>query len=452
MIHKYKLNGFNIVLDINSGGVHIVDDITYDILNLISGNLEKECPNDILLKLSEAYLESEIISSYNEIISLYDDQSLFTTDEYHTIMSKISSSPIKAMCLHVAHDCNLRCTYCFASTGDFGTGRKIMTIETAKNAIDYLLYHSKGRRNLEVDFFGGEPLMNMNVVKETVSYARSKEKEYNKVFRFTMTTNGILLNDDNTKFINDEMSNAVLSIDGRKEINDKLRPRVDGSGCYDSIIDKYKKLVDTRGLKDYYIRGTFTKYNLDFAKDVIHLNDYGFVHISVEPVVSEEDKDYAITTKDLPIVCNEYEKLSLEIIKRKKEGKEINFFHFYIDLEQGPCAIKRIRGCGCGNEYIAITPDDEIYPCHQFVGKKDWIIGNLNDGLKIDEEKKDFFTKTTIYHKPECSTCWARLYCSGGCSANNVEYQKDILQPNHIYCTLQKKRIECAIMIKAALA
>ncbi|MEG0693034.1 MAG: thioether cross-link-forming SCIFF peptide maturase, partial [Oscillospiraceae bacterium] len=357
------------------------------------------------------------------------------------------SAPIKAMCLHVAHDCNLRCKYCFASTGDFGVGRKLLDEATGKKAIDFLLEHSNGRRNIELDFFGGEPLMNMPVVKAVVKYARSKEKEYNKNFRFTITTNGVLLDDENIDFINKEMSNVVLSIDGRKEVNDNMRPAINGKGSYDIIMPKFKDLVEKRGKDQYYVRGTFTKHNLD----VINLNQEGFDQISVEPVVADKNAAYAITETDLPRVFEEYENLAKHIIETKQNGTGFNFFHFMLDLDQGPCAIKRLRGCGCGNEYVAVTPDGDIYPCHQFVGMNDWKMGSVYDG-SLNLDMKNDFAKANVYSKEECSKCWAKFYCSGGCNANNLQYAGGILNPHKLSCDLEKKRLECAIMIKAALA
>ena len=361
------------------------------------------------------------------------------------------SSPVKAMCLHVAHDCNLRCSYCFASTGDFGEGRKLLDAETGKKAIDFLLVQSKDRRNLELDFFGGEPLMNFGVVKEIVAYARSKEKEYHKNFRFTITTNGMLLNDPVIDYINQEMSNVVLSIDGRKEVNDRVRVRCDGSGSYDSIVPKYQRLVEKRGQDQYYVRGTFTKYNLDFAKDVMHLHELGFDQVSVEPVVSDPKLPYALTEADLPRIFEEYETLAKQLIEKRKKGEGFNFFHFMLDLDQGPCAIKRLRGCGCGNEYVAVTPDGDIYPCHQFVGMEEWKMGSVLDNT-FDLKKKSYFAKANIYGKEGCKDCWAKFYCSGGCNANNLQYAGDVLRPHKLYCELEKKRLECAIMMKAAMA
>lgn len=447
MIHKYKLNGFNIVLDVNSGGVHIVDELTYDLLDNVEPPFEEECPEKALKKLSKVYDVEDIKTCYKEIVELYNEKILFSDDDYEKYAQYSVESPIKAMCLNIAHDCNLRCKYCFASTGDFGKGRKLMSFETGKNAIDFLLEKSGERQNLELDFFGGEPLMNFDVVKQIVEYARSRETEYGKKFRFTITTNGLLLDDDKIDFINREMSNVVLSIDGRKEVNDFMRVRVDGTGCYDKILPAFKKLVDGRGDKEYYVRGTFTNHNLDFADDVFALYDAGFDQISIEPVVGDSD-EYALTEKDLPDVFNEYERLAKRIIENEKKGKKFNFFHFMIDLDQGPCAIKRLRGCGCGNDYVAITPDGDIFPCHQFVGIDEYKMGNIDEGTFNKEMKQDF-AKAHIYTKPECKKCWAKFYCSGGCNANNYQYTGDIRTVHKLSCQLEKKRLECAIMMKA---
>lgn len=449
MIHKYKLGGFNIVLDVNSGGVHIVDELTYDMLDNVELPFEEKCPEKVIKKLSKYYSVDEIESCYNEIVELYNDQILFSEDDYEKYADYSVASPVKAMCLNIAHDCNLRCKYCFASTGDFGKGRKLMTFETGKKAIDFLLEKSLDRKNLELDFFGGEPLMNFDVVKQIVEYARSREAEYGKKFRFTITTNGVLLNDDKIDFINREMSNVVLSIDGRKEVNDYMRKRVDGSGCYDKIMPAFKKLVEKRGDKEYYVRGTFTKNNLDFSNDVFDLYNNGFDQISVEPVVCEASADYAITEKELPAIFKEYERLAERILENEKKGRKFNFFHFMLDLDQGPCAIKRLRGCGCGNDYVAITPDGDIYPCHQFVGIEEFKMGNIDEGT-FDTNMKSYFSKTHVYTKPECKKCWAKFYCSGGCNANNYQYAGDVHNAHKLSCQLQKKRLECAIMLKAA--
>ena len=368
MIHKFKAKDLNIVMDVNSGGVHLVDDVTYDVLDDVLPPFEKECPSEVIEKLSDRYSEEEIKEAYEEICELYEEKTLFSDDIYGDYANTAVMSPIKAMCLHIAHDCNLRCKYCFASTGDFGTGRKLMPFDTGKAAIDFLLEKSVGRENLEVDFFGGEPLMNFQVVKDIVEYARSKEEEFGKHFKFTITTNGMLLNDENIDYINKEMYNVVLSIDGRKEVNDRMRTRVDGSGSYDKILPNFQKLVQKRGNdKEYYVRGTYTKYNLDFADDVMHLYEAGFDQISVEPVMEDPKVEYALTEEDLDTIYQEYDRLTDKIMEIKKKGEFINFFHFMIDLDQGPCVVKRLRGCGSGNEYVSITPDGDIYPCHQFV-------------------------------------------------------------------------------------
>ena len=451
MIHQYRLNGYNIVLDINSGGVHVTDDVTYDLIALLTPPLHPICPPEVIKQLESQYDKKEILGAYDDIYTLYENDTLFSEDEYEQFSDMMVSSPVKAMCLHVAHDCNLRCSYCFASTGDFGEGRKLLDADTGKKAIDFLLTQSKGRKNLELDFFGGEPLMNFEVVKEIVAYARSKEKEYNKNFRFTITTNGMLLNDDIIDYINREMSNIVLSIDGRKAVNDRVRVRCDKTGSYDKIVPNYQKLVAKRGQDQYYVRGTFTKYNLDFAKDVMHLNDIGFDQVSVEPVVADPQQPYALTESDLPQIFDEYENLAKQLIEKKKNGKGFNFFHFMLDLDQGPCAIKRLRGCGCGNEYVAVTPDGDIYPCHQFVGMEEWKMGSVLDDT-FDLKRKDYFAKANIYGKEDCKNCWAKFYCSGGCNANNLQYAGDVLKPHKLSCELEKKRLECAIMIKAAMA
>lgn len=449
MIHKFKLGGFNALLDVNSGGVHIIDDLTYDLLDNVEPPFEEKCPEDVVRKLSKMYDSKDIEDCYEEIVSLYNDKILFSEDDYEKYALSAVASPIKAMCLHIAHDCNLRCKYCFASTGDFGQGRMLMDYETGKRAIDFLIERSGDRKFLEVDFFGGEPSLNFGTVEKLVEYARSQEEPHNKKFRFTVTTNGVHLTDEMIDFINKEMYNVVLSIDGRKEVNDRMRVRVDGSGSYDRIIPNFKKLVDKRPKnKDWYVRGTYTKYNLDFSNDVMHLYDLGFDQISVEPVMADPSEPYAITEADLPRIFKEYEILSEKIQKIRDKGKFINFFHFMIDLDQGPCAIKRLRGCGSGNEYVSVTPDGDIYPCHQFVGITEFKMGNLYDGT-FNEEMKDMFAHAHVYNKPECKKCWAKFYCSGGCNANNYIYAGDIHNAHKLSCQIQKKRLECAIMMKA---
>ena len=448
MIHKFKLSGYNILLDVNSNGVHIIDDLTYDLLDYVEPPFEAECPANIVDKLKDSYPEEDIRDVYSEIVELYNDKILFSEDDYEKFAETAIASPIKSMCLHVSHDCNLRCDYCFAATGDFGTGRKLMTFETGKKAIDFLLRESAGRKNLELDFFGGEPLMNFDVVKQIVEYAREEEKKVGKTIRFTITTNGMLLTEEKMDFINNEMSNVVLSIDGRKEVNDRMRKRVDGRGSYDRIIENFKKFVPMRGDKDYYVRGTYTKYNLDFSEDVIHLYEQGFEQISVEPVMAPPEMPYAITEEDLPKIFDEYERLSKRIQEILDSGKFINFFHFMLDLEAGPCAIKRLKGCGCGNEYVAISPEGDIYPCHQFVGMEEYKMGNLDEGTFNKDMKKEF-AGAHVYSKPECRKCWAKFFCSGGCNANNYIYCGDIHKSHKLSCEIQRKRLECAIMMQA---
>lgn len=449
MIHKYSMNGFNIVMDINSGAVHVVDDTVFDVLDFYEEkNRDK---NEIIKELNSKYSEEEISEAFEEILELEKNNTLFSEDIYEEIIPKIEkrSPVVKALCLHIAHDCNLKCKYCFAEEGEYHGKRSLMSYEVGKKAIDFLVKASGSRKNLEVDFFGGEPLMNFDVVKQIVEYARSVEKENNKNFRFTITTNGILLNDDIIGYINENMHNVVLSIDGRKEINDSIRVRVDGKGSYDNIVPKFKKVAQSRNQTDYYVRGTFTRNNLDFSKDVFHLADLGFKQISVEPVVADEKESYSIKREDLPIIFKEYEKLAVEMLKRKKEGNDFNFFHFMIDLSGGPCVIKRLVGCGSGTEYLAVTPEGDIYPCHQFVGIDEFKMGDVDNGVVRNDIRTDF-ENCNVYSKPECKKCWAKFYCSGGCTANSFNTHKDLITPYEIGCALQKKRIECAVMMKAA--
>ncbi|MGN0618235.1 MAG: thioether cross-link-forming SCIFF peptide maturase [Ruminiclostridium sp.] len=450
LIHRFKQGKDYIILDINSGGVYSVDKIVYDMTGLLTPPLTEEMPADIKEKLS-GYSEEELKECYAEIYELYKEQVLFSADEYRKYAEMSVKAPIKAMCLHVSHDCNLRCKYCFAETGDFGTGRKIMTPETGRKAIDFLIEKSAGRQNLELDFFGGEPLMAWETVKATVDYARSVEKQHGNNFRFTITTNGLLLDDEKIQYINNEMSNCVLSLDGRKEVNDNIRITPNNKGCYDIIVPKFRKLVAGRtkpGRTDYYVRGTFTKYNLDFVEDVLHIASLGFDQLSVEPVTAPETEGYAITEKDLPEIFAGYDRLyDIMAESVEKTGKKpFNFFHYMIDLQQGPCAIKRLRGCGCGNEYVAVTPDGDIYPCHQFVGIDDWKMGNIYDG-KVNQEIADYFAKTHIYSKKDCADCWARFYCSGGCNATGFIYEGDVRTPNKLQCQLMRKRVECGIAL-----
>lgn len=449
MIHQYKSNGYNIVLDVNSGSVHVVDDLSYDVISMY----ESSTKDDIVEKLKSDYSEEDVLEAYEEVSKLKEEELLFTEDIYKQYITdfKKRKTVVKALCLHIAHDCNLACKYCFAEEGEYHGRRALMSLEVGKKALDFLIENSGNRRNLEVDFFGGEPLMNWEVVKELVRYGRSKEEEYNKKFRFTLTTNGVLLNDEVMEFVNREMSNVVLSLDGRKEVNDKMRPFRNGTGSYDLIVPKFRKLAESRNQTNYYVRGTFTHDNLDFSKDVIHFADLGFKQMSIEPVVGDDDEKYAIKQEDLPVIMEEYDKLAKEYIKRQKEGNGFNFFHFMIDLEQGPCVAKRLSGCGSGTEYLAVTPWGDLYPCHQFVGQEEFLLGNVFEGIKRTEIC-DEFKMCNVYAKEKCQKCFAKYYCSGGCAANSYKFHGSITDAYDIGCEMQRKRIECAIMIKAALA
>ncbi len=449
MVHQYKNNGYNIVLDVNSGAIHVVDEVTYDVIEGYEGSTKEE----VISKLAGKYSEEEVKEAYEEVTQLKENGELFTNDDYEGYIDGLADRPtvVKALCLHIAHDCNLACRYCFAEEGEFHGRRALMSYEVGKKALDFLIANSGSRRNLEVDFFGGEPLLNFQVVKDLVAYGREQEKIHNKNFRFTLTTNGVLLDDDIIAFANKEMSNVVCSIDGRKEINDKMRPFRKGDGSYDLIVPKFQKLAESRGQDKYYVRGTFTKNNLDFSEDVLHLANLGFKQISVEPVVAEETDSYALREEDLPVLFEQYDKLAKEMVERKKEGKDFNFFHFMIDLEGGPCVAKRLSGCGSGTEYLAVTPWGDFYPCHQFVGKEEFLMGNVDEGItNLDLQRK--FKKCNVYAKPKCRDCFAKFYCSGGCAANSYNFTGDINNAYDVGCELQKKRIECAIMIKAAEA
>lgn len=450
MVHQFKNNGYNIVLDTNSGAVHVVDELVYDIIALF----EQYSLDEILDMLEEKYHEDDISEAYYEIRELKDAGQLFTKDIYEPYINSFKDRPIivKALCLHIAHDCNLACKYCFAGEGEYHGDRALMSFEVGKKALDFLVAHSGANKNLEVDFFGGEPTMNFDVVKRIVAYGRSIEEANRKKFRFTLTTNGILLDDDMIEFANKEMSNIVLSIDGRKEVNDKMRPTRNNQGSsYDIIVPKFKKVAESRNQNNYYVRGTFTHHNLDFCEDVLHLADLGFEQISIEPVVAPKEMDYAIKEEDLPTICEQYDKLAKELAKRKKEGKGFNFFHFMIDLDGGPCVAKRLSGCGSGCEYLAVTPWGDFYPCHQFVGNKDFLMGNVDEGI-TRTDIQTMFKDSNVYTKEQCKNCFAKFYCSGGCAANAYNFDGNINDTYDIGCTMQKKRVECAIMIKAALA
>ena len=454
MVHQYKNNGYNIVLDVCSGSVHVVDELVYDMISMFCDKTKEEIILAITEKYKDLYSEEDICDAYSDIEELKESGQLFTEDVYKDVVIdfKKRKTVVKALCLHIAHDCNLACKYCFADEGEYhGQKRELMSLEVGKKALDFLIENSGNRVNLEVDFFGGEPLMNFDVVKEIVAYGRSREKEANKNFRFTLTTNGVLLNDDVIEFCNKEISNVVLSLDGRKEIHDKMRPTRNGKGSFDVIMPKFQDFVSKRGDKSYYVRGTFTRHNLDFAEDFKAMADMGFKEISIEPVVSAPDLDYSIREEDIEAICKEYDKLAIDIIDRHKKGKPITFFHYMLDLNGGPCVYKRLSGCGSGTEYLAVTPQGALYPCHQFVGIDGFELGNVFEGIK-KEEVVDEFKLCNVYAKDKCKDCFARFYCSGGCAANSYLFHGSILDAYDIGCKLQQKRIECAIMIKAALA
>lgn len=458
MVHQYKNNGYNIVLDVNSGSVHVVDDVVYDVIPAVEEALAQEVHKEalaaaVLERLKGRYPEADIREALEEVLELKEAGLLYTEDIYenYIIDFKKRETVVKALCLHIAHDCNLACKYCFAEEGEYHGRRALMSFEVGKKALDFLVANSGNRVNLEVDFFGGEPLMNWQVVKDLVNYGRSLEKPHNKKFRFTLTTNGILLNDEIMEFANKEMANIVLSIDGRKEINDLMRPRRGGQGSYDTIVPKFKKVAESRNQTNYYVRGTFTRNNLDFAEDVKHLADLGFQQISVEPVVASPEESYAICEEDVPGLLEEYDRLALELLKRRKEGRGVNFFHFMIDLKGGPCVAKRLSGCGSGTEYLAVTPWGDFYPCHQFVGKEEFLMGNVDEGITRTDIRDEFKT-CNVYAKEKCRSCFAKFYCSGGCAANSYNFHGNINDAYDLGCELQRKRIECAIMIKAALA
>ena len=449
MIHRYQKKGLNFVLDVNSGAVHLLDDISYAVSGLLDENMGDTCPQSVIDALPD-YTADEIREAYDELYELKKAGQLFAQDDYIDVSRYIPvNAPVKALCLHVAHDCNLRCKYCFASTGDFGQGRKIMPPEIAKKAIDFVIARSGVRHNIEVDFFGGEPLMAWDTVTQTVDYARSLEKKYNKKFRFTITTNGLLLDEDKRKYINENMDNCVLSLDGRREVNDEFRKTVAGTGSYDTIVPKFKALVDERDPNlDYYARGTFTSHNLDFAEDVLSIADAGFDRLSVEPVTADPGCGYDLTEDDLPKIEAEYDRLTDIMLERKKEGKPFTFFHFMVDLDQGPCVVKRLRGCGAGYEYVAVTPDGDIYPCHQFVGKDEFKQGSVLD-QSFNMDIAQTFAGMNIYSRPKCQKCWAKFYCSGGCSAANYNMNHDMNDSYDLGCEMERKRLECAIYLKA---
>ena len=454
MVHQYKLDGYNIVLDTCSGSVHLVDEVAYDIIALYPAHTPDEICRRILANYPDRpdVTEEEVRACINDVTALKEDHKLFTPDTYAPMAAdyKNHSNVIKALCLHVAHTCNLSCSYCFASQGKYQGERALMSFEVGKQALDFLVAHSGTRRNLEVDFFGGEPLMNWDVVKRLVEYARSVEKERGKNFRFTLTTNGMLIDDDVIDFANREMSNVVLSLDGRKEINDRTRVDYAGNGSYDRIVPKFQKLVAARGGKNYYMRGTFTHANPDFTKDLFHMaDDLGFTELSMEPVVCAPDDPAALTPEDIEIVKEQYEILAKDMLRREKEGHPITFYHYMLDLTGGPCVYKRISGCGSGTEYMAVTPWGDLYPCHQFVGEEAYKLGDVWNGV-TNTALREEFRACNAYARPDCAGCWAKLYCSGGCAANAYHATGTIRGVYEAGCELFRKRIECAIMMKAA--
>lgn len=443
MVHVFNMDDIYAAVDTNSGSVHILDELTYELLK------DEQFRNaDSVEKISEKYGKADTEEALSEINELIESGALYSKSLH---IKKNFKTVVKAMCLNVAHDCNLKCNYCFASQGNFGGKAMLMPFEVGKKAFDFLVENSGNRRNLEVDFFGGEPLMNFEVVKQLVEYGRELEKTHDKHFRFTITTNGVLLNDEIIDYINENMDNCVLSLDGRKEVNDRMRRTANDKGSYDIIMENFKKLVEKRDKKTYYLRGTFTKYNLDFAEDVKHMHEEGFKILSMEPVVTDEALPYAITAEDIPLINEEYEKLAKYMLEEAKKDNSFQFFHFYLDLDKGPCIYKRAVGCGAGSEYLAVTPEGHFYPCHQFVGEEEYIIGNVDDGI-LRPEVAEEYSGITVDTKEACNNCWAKYFCSGGCHANAINYSGDIHVPYAVGCELERKRVECSIYLKAKLA
>ena len=455
MIHQYKLNGYNIVVDAFSGSVHVVDEVAYDVIGLYKTHSPEEIIRQMLEKYSqrEDVTEADLRQCLEDVAALEAAGKLFTEDSYAGLAFdfKKRADGIKAMCLHVAHTCNLNCEYCFASQGNYQGDHALMSFEVGKQALDFLVANSGKRRNLEVDFFGGEPLMNWDVVKQLVAYGRSLEKPHNKKFRFTLTTNGMLVDDEVIEFANREMNNVVMSMDGRPEVHDRLRKNYAGKGSYDIVVPKFQKFAQARGNKEYYVRGTYTRNNVDFTNDIFHLADLGFDQLSMEPVVAAPGDPYALTEEDLPKIMEQYEILAKEMLRRESEGKGFTFYHYMIDLNHGPCIYKRISGCGSGTEYVAVTPWGELFPCHQFVSDKECSLGNVWDGI-TNTALRDEFKTCNAYARPDCEQCWAKLYCSGGCPANAYHATGAITGIYEYGCKLFRKRMECAIMMKVAQA
>ncbi len=453
MIHQYKLGGYNVVLDICSGSVHAVDEVAYDVIAMF----EQHSREEILDTLSRRYTTvtaADLAECYDQVVSLQRAGKLFTPDTFEPmagLLKEKTAGVVKALCLHIAHSCNLNCSYCFASQGNYHGERALMSFEVGKQALDFLVANSGTRHNLEVDFFGGEPLLNFQVVKDLVAYARSIEKEHNKNFRFTLTTNGVLVDDDVIDFADRECSNVVLSLDGRKEVHDRFRVDYAGNGSYDTIVPKFQKFVEARGGKNYYMRGTFTHKNPDFLNDIEHMLDLGFRELSMEPVVCAAGDPSELTADDLPVVLEQYEKLAELMLKHDKAGDPFTFYHYMIDLAGGPCIYKRISGCGSGTEYMAVTPQGDLYPCHQFVGEERFKLGTVWDGV-TNREIQGEFAACNVYAHPECRDCWARLYCSGGCAANAYHATGSVTGIYEYGCKLFRKRMECAIMVAVARA
>ena len=456
MIHTYKLGGLNIVLDVFSGSVHVVDEVAYDIIEMYESNSREQIKAEILEKYAdrEDVTAQDIEDCISDIEELKDAGKLFTPDTFAPMADTLkqkTSGVVKALCLHVAHTCNLNCSYCFASQGKYAGERAIMSLEVGKRALDFLIENSHGRRNLEVDFFGGEPLMNWDMIKELVAYARVREKEEGKNFRFTLTTNGVLIDDDVIEFSNREMSNVVLSLDGRREVHDRYRVDYQGQGSWEKIVPKFQRFVEARGGKNYYMRGTFTHANPDFLEDIKTMLDLGFTELSMEPVVCAPDDPSALTDEDRALVIEQYKKLAELMKERRREGRPFTFYHYMIDLKGGPCIYKRVSGCGSGTEYMAVTPWGDLYPCHQFVGDEKYLLGNIWDGV-TNKAIQDDFMACNVYTRPECADCWAKLYCSGGCAANAYHATGSVRGVYREGCELFRARMECAIMLEAAKA
>ena len=444
MIHRFQQNGMNIVMDVNSGIVHVVDDVTYKVLAYYNGTNR----GMVLANLAKDYEEAELNEVMDDLDELIAKEVLFAPMDKNYKMAIEDRPIIKALCINIAHDCNLRCQYCFAGQGGYGQWRMLMSFDVARRAVDFLIAHSGPREHCELDFFGGEPLMNWHVVQQTIDYVHKQEKKHGKKIKMSLTTNGLLLDKEKVKYLTDNHISLILSLDGRKEMHDRMRPGVHGEGTYDEIVKNLQYCVANRKGEEYYVRGTFTRYNMDFTTDVIDMIDKGFPAVSMEPVVGEDTADYSIKEEDLPRVKAEYDRLAKLFIAREEEGRPFFFFHFNMDLWKGPCLPKRLRGCGAGHEYLAVVPNGDIYPCHQFVGREGYVIGNVYEGPKNFTMMRDF-RMNHVFSKPECVDCWAKFFCSGGCHANNEAFAGDIHKPYHITCEIQKKRVECAMMIQA---